>query len=52
MSLSGIADAVVVRPHEVWVATVLAVAGRPASGYALARIDPRRLRRTLLVHIT
>ncbi len=50
VSLSGIA--VVVRPHTVWVATVLAVAGRPASGYALARIDPRTLRRTLLVHIT
>jgi hypothetical protein len=43
--LPGIADAVVVRPHAVWVATV-------APHYeALLRFDPRTLRRTLLVHI-
>ncbi len=51
-TLPGVANALVVKPHAVWVATVLAVAGKPASGYALARIDPRTLRRTLLVHIT
>jgi len=51
VGLSGIADAVVVRPHAVWIATVRTAAGEPASGYALVRIDPRTLRRTLLVHI-
>lgn len=51
-SLQGLADALVVKPHAVWVATVLAMPGRPASGYAVARINPRTLGRTLLVHIT
>ena len=44
-TLPGIADAVVVRPHAVWVATV-------ASHWeTVIRFDPRTLRRTLLVHI-
>ena len=43
--LPGIADAVVVRPHAVWVATV-------ASHWeTVLRFDPRTLRRTLLVRI-
>jgi hypothetical protein len=50
-SLPGIADAVVVRPDAVWVATVLARVGTRAAGYALVRIEPRTLRRTLLVRI-
>jgi hypothetical protein len=44
-TLPGIADAVVVRPHAVWVATV-------ASHWeTVLRFDPRTLRRTLLVRI-
>jgi hypothetical protein len=52
VSLPGIADAVVVTPQALWVATVLAPAGKPAIGYALIRINPRTLHRTLLVHIS
>ena len=53
VSLPGIANALVVRPHALWVATVLTEAvGNTAVGYAVARIDPRTLRRTLLVHVT
>jgi hypothetical protein len=44
-TLPGIADAVVVRPHAVWVATV-------ASHWeTVLRFDPRTLRRTRLVRI-
>jgi hypothetical protein len=49
--LDGIADALVVRPHAVWVATVIAPPGKSATGYDVLRIDPRTLRRTLLVHV-
>jgi hypothetical protein len=52
VSLEGVANAIVVRARAVWVGTVLAARGKPAAGYALVRIDPRTLRRTLLVHIT
>ncbi len=48
----GIADAVAVRPHALWIASVIATARMPASGYTLSRFDPRSLRRTLLVQIT
>jgi hypothetical protein len=41
--LRGIADAVIVKPSAVWVAT--------AAPETLVRFDPRTLRRTLLVHI-
>lgn len=51
VSVPGIADAVVVKPNAVWVATVIAPANKPASGYEILRFDPRTLRRTLLVHI-
>jgi hypothetical protein len=43
-TVPGIADAVVFESRALWIATV--------NGYALIRIDPRTLRRTLLVHIT
>jgi hypothetical protein len=44
-TLPGIADAVIVKPHAVWVATV-------APHYeTVLRFDPRTLRRTLLVRI-
>jgi hypothetical protein len=50
-SVPGIADAVAVEPQAVWVATVRAPPGKPATGYDLLRLDPRTLRRTLLVRI-
>jgi hypothetical protein len=50
-ALPGVADALVVRPNAVWVATVISPAGRSATGYDLVRIDPQTLRRTLLVHV-
>ena len=51
VGVRGIADAVVVRPHGVWVATVIAPPARSATGYEVARFDPSSLRRTLLVHV-
>jgi hypothetical protein len=48
-SLPGIADALVVTPRALWVATVRAAAG---GGYSIIRVDPRTLRRTLLIQIT
>ena len=48
----GIGDAIIATPDAVWIATVIAPAGRPATGYDVIRLDPRTLRRTLLVHIT
>jgi hypothetical protein len=47
----GIADAVVAKQNAVWVATVIAPAGKPAVGYDLIRIDPHTLHRTMLIHI-
>jgi hypothetical protein len=51
VKLDGIADALVVQPHAVWVATVLAPPGKAATGYDVLRIDPRTLRRTLLARL-
>jgi hypothetical protein len=51
VDVAGIADALVVKPDAIWVATVIAPANRPASGYDLIRLDPHTLRRTLLVHV-
>jgi hypothetical protein len=51
VGVRGIGDAVVVRPDAVWVASVVAPAGKPASGFLISRFDPRTLRRTLLVHL-
>jgi hypothetical protein len=47
----GIADALVVKPHVVWVATVIAPPAKPATGYDVIRLDPLTLRRSLLIHI-
>jgi hypothetical protein len=44
VAVRGIADAVVVRPEAVWVATVLAPPGRSATGYTVTRFDPLTLR--------
>lgn len=49
--LHGIADALVVRPGGVFVATVVAPPGRSATGYDVFRVDPRTLRRTLVARI-
>jgi hypothetical protein len=51
VSVRGIGDAVVARPNGVWVATVVAPGGKSATDIAVARFDPRTLRRTLLVHL-
>ena len=51
VSVPGIADALVVRPDALWVATVIAPAAKPATGYDVIRINPDTLRRTLLIHI-
>jgi hypothetical protein len=51
VSVRGIADAIVVQQHAAWVATVIAPAARPATGYDVIRIDARTRHRTLLVHI-
>ena len=45
------ADALAVKLHAVWVATVIAPPNRPAIGYDIIRLDPQTLRRTLLIHI-
>jgi hypothetical protein len=44
VGVPGIADAVVVRGREVWVATA-------GAGHDVLRYDARTLRRTLLVHV-
>ncbi len=52
VDVPGIADAINVKPNAVWVATVIAPAARPATGYDVIRIDPHTLRRTLLIRIS
>jgi hypothetical protein len=47
----GIADALIVKPNAIWVATVIAPPNRPASGYNVIRLDPHSLRGTLLVRV-
>jgi hypothetical protein len=47
----GIADALVVTPDALWLAAVIALPNQPARGYDIIRLDPRTLRRTLLVHV-
>jgi hypothetical protein len=51
VDVPGIGNALVVRPNAVWVATVIAPANRPASGYDVIRLDPHALRRSLLVRV-
>jgi hypothetical protein len=51
VSLSGIADAVVVRLGAVWVASVASPAGGTASGESIVRIDARTLRGTLTIRV-
>jgi hypothetical protein len=51
VSVPGIADALVVKPGDLWVATVIAPAAKPATGYDVIRLDPHTLRQTLRIHI-
>jgi hypothetical protein len=51
VTLPGIADAVVVRPGAVWVASAASPAGGLASGESIVRIDPRTLRGTLTIRV-
>ena len=51
VSVPGIADAIVVKPNALWVATVIAPAPKPATGYDVIRLDPHTLRQTLRIHI-
>jgi hypothetical protein len=52
LRLVGIADALVVQPHALWVATVIAPPPGPATGFDVIRLDPRTLRRTLVIHVS
>jgi hypothetical protein len=51
LDVPGIADALIVKPNAVWIATVIAPPNQPANGYDVIRINPHTLRRTLLVHV-
>jgi hypothetical protein len=51
LDVPGIADALIVKPEAIWIATVIAPPNRPANGYDVIRINPHTLRRTLLVHV-
>jgi hypothetical protein len=50
-AVPGIADAVFAKPQAVWVATVIAPPNSPATAYDVIRLDPRTLRRTMLIRI-
>jgi hypothetical protein len=47
----GAAQAVVVRPGAVWVASIRAEEGGASDDATITRIDPRTLRRTLVLHV-
>ncbi len=51
VSLAGVANALVVTPRALWVATALRSGDSAGADYAVVRIDPRTLRRTLSVPI-
>lgn len=51
LNVPGIADALIVKPDAIWIASVIAPPNMPASGYDVIRINPHTLRRTLLVHV-
>lgn len=52
LKLTGIANALVVRPNAVWIAAVIVPPNKPATGYTVTRINPHTLRRDLTVHLT
>jgi hypothetical protein len=51
VAVRGIADAIVVQPNAVWVASIIAPPPGRAIGAQVVRLDSRTLRRTLLVHV-
>jgi len=51
VDVPGIADALTVNQHAIWIATVIAPPNRPATGYDVIRVDPRTLQRDLLIHV-
>lgn len=51
LDVPGIADALVVNPRALWIATVIAPRNQPANGYDIVRVNPRTLRRDLLIHV-
>lgn len=51
IEIPGIADALVVKPRAIWVATVIVRPSRAATGYEVIRIDARTLRKTVLARI-
>ena len=51
LNVPGIADALIVNQHAIWIATVIAPPNQPANGYDIIRINPRTLHRDLLVHV-
>ncbi len=50
-AVPGIAQALVITPRAVWIATVVARNAGPATDYKLIRVNPRTMRSTLLVDI-
>lgn len=51
LDVPGIADALIVTPDAIWIATVITPPNQPANGYEVIRINPHTLRRTLLIHL-
>ena len=51
VAIAGIANAVIVSPGAVYVASVASPEGGSAGGESIVRLDPRTLRRTLVVHV-
>ena len=51
LDVPGIADALTINPHAIWIATVIAPPNQPASGYDIIRINPHTLHRDLLIHL-
>ena len=51
LDVPGIADALIVKPNAIWIATVIAPPNKPASGYDIIRVNPRTLHQERLVHV-
>lgn len=51
IDIPGSADALIVKPQVIWVATVIVPLSRTAPGYTVIRIDSRTLRTAVLAHL-
>ncbi|MGH6996371.1 MAG: hypothetical protein ACREES_11780, partial [Stellaceae bacterium] len=51
LDVPGIADALIVKPNAIWIATVIAPPNKPANGYDIIRVNPRTLHQELLIHV-